>query len=195
MSRNAKINRKTFETDISLELELDSQKPSEIKSGIAFFDHMLDHIVKHGRMCLKLRAKGDLEVDGHHTVEDIGICLGKALNDALGDRKGIRRYGHFSLPMEECLVNVALDLCQRPYLAYNTPLGDQKVGEFDVELVKEFFRALSQNAGITLHINVPYGENLHHIAEGIFKCFGHALREAISIDPDLDGVLSTKGVI
>ncbi|MDH5682023.1 MAG: imidazoleglycerol-phosphate dehydratase HisB [Spirochaetota bacterium] len=195
MSRNAKINRKTFETDISLELDLDKQEPSEIKSGIAFFDHMLDHIVKHGRMYLKLSAKGDLEVDGHHSVEDIGICLGKALNDALGERKGIRRYGHFSLPMEECLVNVALDLSNRPYLAYNTPLRDQKVGEFDVELVKEFFRALSQNAGITLHINVPYGENLHHIAEGIFKCFGHALREAISIDPDLDGVLSTKGVI
>ena len=193
--RQAKIQRKTKETDISLELKLESTDESEINTGIAFFDHMLIHIATHGRIFLKLSVKGDLEVDGHHTVEDIGICMGKALNDALGDRKGIRRYGHFSLPMEETLANVSMDICNRPYLHFDTPLKEGKIGNFDVELVKEFFRALSLNAGITLHINVPYGDNLHHIAEGIFKSFGHSLRKAVSIDPDIKGVLSTKGVL
>ncbi len=195
MSRYAKIIRRTKETEINLELSLDSSEESEIHSGIPFFDHMLNHITKHGRIHLKLKNKGDLEVDGHHSVEDIGICLGMALKDALGDRKSIKRYGHFSLVMEEALANVALDLSNRPHLVYNTPLRTEKIGTFDVELIKEFFRALSLNGGITLHINVPYGENLHHIAEGIFKSFGHALREAITIDDTIDGFLSTKGVL
>ncbi len=195
MTRQAKIHRKTHETDISLDLTLESNEESSIDSGIPFFDHMLSHVVKHGKLCLKLKCTGDLEIDGHHSVEDIGISLGQALKEALGDRKGIRRYGHFSLPMEETLANVALDLSNRPHLLYDTPLDTEKIGDFDVELIKEFFRALSLNAGITLHINVLYGENLHHIAEGIFKSFGHALKEAVSIDPDIKGVLSTKGMI
>ncbi|HEO66345.1 MAG TPA: imidazoleglycerol-phosphate dehydratase HisB [Spirochaetes bacterium] len=195
MTRQARIHRKTLETDISLELILESNEESNIDSGIPFLDHMLSHVVKHGRLCLKLKCTGDLEIDGHHSVEDIGISLGEALKEALGDRKGIRRYGHFSLPMEEALANVALDLSNRPHLVYHTPLSTEKIGDFDVELIKEFFRALTLNAGITLHINVPYGENLHHMAEGIFKSFGHALKEAVSIDPHIKGVLSTKGII
>lgn len=193
--RKAQIKRKTYETDIDLEMILESSEESSIDSGIPFFDHMLTHIAKHGRICIKLKCDGDLEVDGHHSVEDIGISMGLALKEALGDRKSIRRYGHFSLPMEETLANTALDLSNRPFLAYNTPLSTEKIGNFDVELIKEFFRALSLNGGITLHINVPYGENLHHIAEGIFKSFGHALKMAVSIDPDIEGVLSTKGVL
>ncbi len=195
MKRKAQIIRKTKETDISLELEFESANESQIDSGVAFFDHMLTHIAKHGRIYLNLKASGDLKVDAHHTVEDVGICMGKVISEALADRKGIRRYGHFSLPMEETLANVSLDLSNRPKLIFNTPLSTGKVGDFDVELVKEFFWALALNAGITLHINVPYGENFHHIAEGIFKSFGHALKEAVSIDSSIDGVLSTKGVI
>ena len=195
MARQAIINRKTNETEIALEIELGSSRKSEIRSGIPFFDHMLDHIAKHGRIHINLNATGDIEVDGHHTVEDVGICFGQALNKALGERKSIKRYGHFSLPMEETLANIALDICNRPLLVFNTPLTNGKVGDFDVELVKEFFYALTRNCGMTLHVNVPYGENLHHIAEGIFKSFGHALKEAISIDPTIDGVLSTKGVL
>lgn len=195
MQRKAQINRKTKETDISFEIELDSIKESNISSGVPFFDHMLTHIAKHGRIYINLKAKGDLEVDYHHTVEDIGICFGQLIKEALGDKKRINRYGHFSLPMEEALANIALDICNRPKLIFNVPLEHGKIGEFDEELIKEFFIAFSLNSGITLHINVPYGENKHHIAEGIFKCFGHALRNAMTIDPNLEGVLSTKGTL
>ncbi len=195
MGRHSSIKRKTNETDISLNIELDSNKKSDINTGIAFLDHMLSHIAKHGNIHLDLRAVGDIEVDYHHTVEDIAICFGRCLKEALADHKGIRRYGFFSLPMEEVLANAALDICNRPKLVFNTPFRGGKVGNFDLELIKEFFNALSLNAGITIHINVLYGENLHHIAEGIFKSFAHALRIAISIDPGIDGVLSTKGII
>jgi imidazoleglycerol-phosphate dehydratase len=195
MKRLSSIKRKTNETDISLNIELGSTKSSDINTGIAFFNHMLAHIAKHGNIYLSLSAVGDIEVDYHHTVEDVGICFGQALKEALGDHSGIRRYGYFSLPMEETLANVALDICNRPKLIFNTPFRGGKVGNFDVELIKEFFDAFILNAGITLHINVLYGDNLHHIAEAIFKSFAHALRVAVSIDPDTDGVLSTKGII
>lgn len=195
MKRKGEIHRHTNETDISLSVELESFNESEIQSGISFFDHMLSHIAKHGQIYLKLSAVGDLEVDDHHTVEDIGICFGQALVKALEEKIGIKRYGHFSLPMEETLANVSLDLCNRSFLIFNTPLGQGKVGNFDIELVKEFFSAVSRHSGMTLHINVPYGENWHHISEAIFKGFGHALKEAVSIDPLNKGVLSTKGTL
>lgn len=195
MNRRTQTERKTSETEIVLDMELDSDQESQIDSGVPFFNHMLSHIAKHGRVYLNLKAMGDWEVDDHHTVEDIGIVMGQTLKKILGDRAGIYRYGHFTLPMDESLVQVALDFSNRSHLIYHAPFGREKIGKFDVQLIKEFFIALSMHAGITLHIRVIHGENLHHIAEAIFKCFGHALRQAVSIDPSRQGILSTKGML
>jgi imidazoleglycerol-phosphate dehydratase len=194
MEKKSKIERKTKETQISLELELNCEADSTIETGIAFFDHMLSHVAKHGNVKLNIKAKGDIEVDFHHTVEDIGIVLGQAIIQSLGDKKGINRYGWSSIPMDETLANVSLDISGRPVFVFNVQFTGLKVGEFDTELVKEFFRALSNSAGLNLHINVPYGDNNHHIAEAIFKAFGWALRIA-SAPSGLKGIPSTKGVL
>ncbi len=194
MEKKSKIERTTKETQISLELELNCEAEPVINTGIAFFDHMLSHIAKHGNVKLLLQAKGDIEVDFHHTVEDAGIVLGKAIVEALGDKKGINRYGWSSIPMDETLANVALDISGRPVFVFHVEFTGPKIGDFDTELVKEFFRALSNSAGLNLHINVPYGDNNHHIAEAIFKAFGWALRIAVS-PSGLKGIPSTKGVL
>lgn len=194
MKRKSNLERKTKETEIKLGLELECEEESKINSGIPFFDHMLTHIAKHGFMKIDLISKGDIEVDFHHTVEDIGITLGKALSQALGDKTGINRYGWSSIPMDETIANVSLDLSGRSVMVFNVNFTGEKIGNFDVELIKEFFMALSQNAGINLHINVPYGDNNHHIAEAIFKAFGWALKAAVS-KSGLKGIPSTKGVL
>jgi imidazoleglycerol-phosphate dehydratase len=195
MSRSAKIERKTAETDIQLELELDGRGAAEISTGVGFFDHMLALLAKHAAIDLKLKAVGDLHVDQHHTVEDAGICLGQAVREALGDKAGIRRYGHFALPMEESLVTTALDLGGRPYFVFQVDFPTAKIGDFDSELVFDFWQAFSTNALCNLHINLHYGRNSHHIAEGIFKAAARSLRAAMEIDPWQTGVPSTKGVL
>ena len=194
--RTAEIKRKTAETDITLTLNLDGTGKSEINSGNGFMDHMLTLFAKHGRFDLTVKCDGDVEVDDHHTVEDIGICLGLALKEALGDCKGIRRYGNMLLPMDEALVLCALDVSGRSYLAYGLSIPTEKIGDFDSELVEEFFLALTRNAGITLHLKQLDGRNSHHIAEAAFKAFARALREAVAIDESAkDEVPSTKGVL
>jgi imidazoleglycerol-phosphate dehydratase len=195
MSRTANINRKTAETDIQLELELDGSGKSEISTGIGFFDHMLTLLAKHAAIDLKLKALGDLYVDQHHTVEDTGICLGQAVREALGDKAGIRRYGHFALPMEESLVTTAIDLGGRPFFVFNAEFPSAKIGDFDSELVYDFWQAFSANALCNLHVVLHYGRNSHHIAEGIFKAVARSLRIAAEIDPRQSGVPSTKGVL
>jgi imidazoleglycerol-phosphate dehydratase len=195
MTRVAKINRKTAETDIQLELDLDGSGKSEISTGIGFFDHMLTLLAKHAAINLKLRALGDLHVDQHHTVEDVGICLGQAVRDALGDKAGIRRYGHFALPMDESLVTTAIDLGGRPFFVFNAEFPSAKIGDFDSELVYDFWQAFSANSLCNLHIILHYGRNSHHIAEGIFKAAARSLRVAVEIDPRQTGVPSTKGVL
>lgn len=191
--RTAKVSRKTAETDIELSLVLEDGEPGNIASGVGFLDHMLTLWSKHGLMRLDLKAVGDVEVDFHHTVEDIGICLGQALKEAVGDKKGIGRYGTAFVPMDEALVMVSLDFSGRSYLAFEVEIPTPKVGEFDTELVEEFLRALAFNAGITLHVRMLAGKNSHHIIEAIFKALGRALKEAIAVDPRIQGVLSTKG--
>ena len=193
--RCAKIKRDTLETQIDLSLELDGTGKSQIATGIGFFDHMLTHIAKHGFFDLEVEAKGDLCVDCHHTVEDIGIVLGKAIAKALGDKKGIRRYGSFLLPMDEVLILCSMDISGRPYLGFEVNFTCDRLGEMDTEMVEEFFRAVSENAGITLHIRQLAGKNNHHIAEGIFKAFAKALDIATSQDERIQGVLSTKGML
>lgn len=195
--RNGCIERKTAETDIKLWLCLDEcGKNTSIDTGCGFFDHMLTLFAKHARIDLKLSCQGDVAVDYHHSVEDIGICLGLALKEALGDCKGIRRYGSMLLPMDESLVLCALDISGRSYLAYGLEIPSEKIGDFDSELVEEFFLALTRNAGITLHLKQLDGRNSHHIAEAAFKAFARALREAISIDESAkDEIPSTKGVL
>jgi imidazoleglycerol-phosphate dehydratase len=195
MSRAAKINRKTAETDIQLELDLDGSGKSEISTGIGFFDHMLTLLAKHAAIDLKLKAVGDLHVDQHHTVEDTGICLGQAACEALGDKTGIRRYGHFALPMEESLVTTAIDLGGRPLFVFQAEFPSAKIGDFDSELVYDFWQAFSANALCNLHVVLHYGRNSHHIAEGIFKAAARSLRVAAEIDPRQTGVPSTKGVL
>lgn len=191
--RTAKVSRKTAETDIELSLVLEDGEPGNIASGVGFLDHMLTLWSKHGLMRLDLKAVGDVEVDFHHTVEDIGICLGQALKETVGDKKGIGRYGTAFVPMDEALVMVSLDFSGRSYLAFEVEIPTPKVGEFDTELVEEFLRALAFNAGITLHVRMLAGKNSHHIIEAIFKALGRALKEAIAVDPRIQGVLSTKG--
>ena len=195
MSRNAKISRTTKETDITLNLTIDGQGKASINTGVAFLDHMLTLWTVHGFFDLDIRATGDLEVDAHHTVEDIGICMGKALNQAIGDLSGIRRFGNASVPMEETLACVNLDICNRPYLVYKVDFLASKIGNFDTELVEEFLRAMVINSGITLHVQVPHGKNSHHIAEAIFKALGRAIDQAIQFDPRLKGPLSSKGTL
>ncbi len=194
--RTAEINRKTKETDIYLSLNLDGTGKSEIDTGVGFFDHMLTLFASHGMFDLVVKCNGDLEVDAHHTVEDVGICLGKAFADALGDMKGIKRYADKIIPMDESLVLCAVDISGRPHLSLDLPVPAKKVGNFDTELVSEFFLAFIRNAKMTLHIKKLAGRNTHHIIEGCFKAFGRTLDEAVSFDPRREGVLpSTKGVL
>lgn len=193
MDRTAKINRKTKETDICLTLNLDGSGKCEADTGIGFFNHMLEGFAKHGFFDLSCRVKGDLEVDGHHTVEDTGIVLGQAIGAAAGDKKGMKRYGYFILPMDDALVLCAVDLCGRPYLNFDCEFTSPRVGELDTELVKEFFYAVSYSAGMNLHLKCLAGSNQHHMIEALFKAFAKALDMAVDTDPRLTGVLSTKG--
>jgi len=196
MSREATLERKTSETEIRLTLKLDGSGVSKISTGVAFFDHMLTLFAKHGLMDLELTAKGDIEVDYHHTVEDTGILLGQAIAKALGDKAGIRRYGFSYVPMDEALVRSVVDLSGRPFLAYNAPADVPAIGAaFSFQLVEEFLRAISVNAGMNLHVDVLAGRDAHHMAEGIFKSLARALDEATRIDPRVQGIPSTKGVL
>jgi imidazoleglycerol-phosphate dehydratase len=192
--RRAKTHRKTKETDISAEILLDGKGTRTGGTGIGFFDHMLDHLTKHSGIGLTLKAKGDIEVDCHHTVEDVGIVLGELLLAAIGDGKGIARYGSVSVPMEEALVDAAIDLCGRGNLVYNVKVTKPKVGEFDAELGHDFFQAISRSGKFTLHLNLRYGKNQHHILEALFKAFAQALRQAIALTGS-DEIPSTKGVL
>jgi imidazoleglycerol-phosphate dehydratase len=191
--RQARVERNTKETQIVLHLNVDGSGASKVSTGIPFFDHMLEAWAKHGLMDLTVDAKGDLEIDLHHTVEDVGICLGRALREALGARKGIVRFGSSFLPMDEALLHAAIDISGRPYLVFNVPLSRTRLGSFDLDLLKEFFRAFAFNAELDLHVNMHYGENLHHIAEATFKAVGRALAEATRLDPRVTGIPSTKG--
>ncbi|MHC2994982.1 MAG: imidazoleglycerol-phosphate dehydratase HisB [Candidatus Atribacteria bacterium] len=193
--RKGEYKRKTWETGIEVKIGLDGKGISNLQTEIYFLNHMLGLFARHGFFDLEVKAQGDLQVDYHHTVEDIGICLGEAIKNALQDKKGIKRYGFTILPMDESLVQVALDLSGRGQLIYKVQFEQEKVGFFEVNLVEEFFRALSYHAGMTLHINLIYGKNSHHIIEAIFKAFGKALDEATSRDNRLDNIPSTKGVI
>lgn len=194
--RIAEINRKTNETDISLKLNLDGSGKSEIKTGCGFLDHMLTLFASHARFDLSITCKGDTYVDYHHTVEDIGIALGQALKEALGDKRGIIRYGSMLLPMDEALIQTAVDISGRDYLSFGLSILAEKVGDFDTELVEEFFLSLVRNSGITLHINQLAGKNSHHIIEGTFKSVARALKQAVAIDSaNADEIPSTKGVL
>ncbi len=195
MDRTASISRTTSETDIAVTLNLDGSGRSDIDTGIGFFDHMLRSFAKHGFFDLTAQVKGDLEVDCHHTIEDTGIVLGEAIKKAVGDKKGIRRYGSFALPMDETLVLTALDLSGRPYLCFDADFTVDRVGEFDTEMVREFFYAISYSCGMNLHIRQLAGQNNHHIIEAIFKSFAKALDEATGYDPRIKDVLSTKGTL
>ncbi len=195
MSRTAKIERTTAETSITLELNLDGSGTSQIATGVGFFDHMLTLLARHAAFDLRVEAQGDLHVDQHHTVEDVGICLGQAIKTALGDKSGIRRYGHFTLPMEETLVTTALDLSGRYYLVFQAPIPASKIGDFDSELVEDFWQAVAANALMNLHVVLHHGRNSHHISEGIFKSAARALRMAVELDPRMTGVPSTKGTL
>jgi imidazoleglycerol-phosphate dehydratase len=192
--RTASLTRKTSETDIALTLALDGTGQSSIRTGVGFFDHMLDQLARHGLLDLTLTATGDLHIDDHHTVEDCGIALGQALTRALGDKRGIRRYGECRLPMDDAQVACALDLSGRPFLIWNLTFPTPKIGTFDTELVREFFQALSTHGGITLHVDLIHGANSHHIAEAAFKALARALRAAVEPDPRrADAIPSTKG--
>ncbi len=193
--RSAKRTRATGETDISLELVLDGVSVYENSTGVGFFDHMLDLFARHGRFGLKVKADGDTETGAHHTVEDVGIVLGQALDEALGDRAGIRRYGSALVPMDEALAECAIDISGRPHSVFRADLPKASIAGFETELAKEFFNAVANSAKLTLHINVRYGSNVHHMIEAAFKAFARALRVAVSIDPQETGVPSTKGTL
>lgn len=193
--RKSEIERNTSETSIKISLDLDGTGKYNINTGIGFFDHMLNLTCKHGLLDLDIQAKGDLEVDSHHTIEDIGIVLGKCIEKAIGDKKGIKRYGTSFLPMDETLALASLDISGRPFLVFDGEFTCDKLGDFDVEMVEEFFRAVVFNAGITLHLKIMYGKNNHHMVEALFKAFGRAFREAVSKDSKIKGVMSTKGVL
>src|SRR5829696_1013770 len=195
MPRTALIQRKTAETEIELELNLDGSGQADAKTGVGFLDHMLELLAKHGAFDLRVAARGDLHVDQHHTVEDTGICLGQAIKQALGDKAGIRRYGHFTLPMEETLVTTALDLSGRYFLVFEADFPTPKIGDFDSELVEDFWQAAAANALCNLHVLVHHGRNSHHISEAIFKGTARALRMAVEPDPRMSGVPSTKGTL
>ncbi|HEY2827369.1 MAG TPA: imidazoleglycerol-phosphate dehydratase HisB [Pirellulales bacterium] len=195
MPRTATIDRNTAETQIRVELNLDGSGVSNIATGVGFFDHMLTLLAKHAAIDLNVQAKGDLHVDQHHTVEDVGIAIGQAIKQALGDKAGIRRYGHFTLPMEETLVITSLDLSGRYYLVFQVPIPARKIGQFDSELVEDFWQALAANALMNLHVILHHGRNSHHISEAVFKATARALRMAIEPDPRMPGVPSTKGTL
>ncbi|MBW1691646.1 MAG: imidazoleglycerol-phosphate dehydratase HisB [Deltaproteobacteria bacterium] len=195
MKRIAEIERKTKETDIRLTLNLDGKGASSIDTGIPFLDHMFELLSAHGFIDIDIKAKGDTEVDYHHTVEDIGICLGSAINKALGDKKGITRYGFAIVPMDEALARVVIDISNRPYLSYRVSLKKSVTGQFDINILKELFKAVVNNAGITMHIELLSGADAHHVAESVFKAFARALDQAAQIDERLDAVPSTKGLL
>lgn len=194
-SRKARVERTTRETSVTVELDLDGTGKSSIDTPLPFLSHMLDQIARHGAMDLSVKAKGDVEIDGHHTTEDVGIVLGRAALEALGDRAGIRRYGSATLPMDEALVTAALDLSGRPFFVWRVPLPKAKIGEFDVELAEVFFEAFARSAQVNLHVQLHSGDNLHHIVEICFKAFARALRSAVELDPRAPGVPSTKGTL
>ena len=194
MARKAQINRKTKETDIMLNLNLDGRGIYDIRTSIPFLDHMLSLFAKHGLFDLKIKARGDIEIDYHHTVEDIGICLGDAVKKALGAKAGIKRYGAAFVPMDEAIASVSMDISDRPYLVYKVAMPKKsKIKNFEADLIEDFLQAIVNRSGMTLHVSVPYGRNIHHIVEAIFKAFGRALREAATVDPRIKGVMSTKG--
>ena len=193
--RNASVERRTRESDVRVELDLDGSGEYEVSTGIPFFDHMLDSFSKHGCFDLRITAKGDLEVDTHHTVEDVGITLGKALRDALGTAAGIRRYGSALLPMSEAKVEVAVDVSNRAYLVYRVELANRRIGSFDALLTEDFLYAFSQNAGLDLHVELRYGKNPHHVVEAVFKGLARALRCAVERDPRVEGFPTVKGVL
>lgn len=195
MERQAEISRKTNETDIQLQFTIDGEGRSELETEVPFLNHMLDLFTKHGQFDLKVRAIGDIEIDDHHTVEDIAICLGQALQLALGDKKGIKRYGNAFVPMDEALAQVVIDLSNRPHLEYRAQYPSTQVGSFQTELVHEFLWKLALEARMNLHVIVHYGQNTHHMIEAVFKALGRALDEATSVDPRVKGVPSTKGVL
>ncbi len=195
MARTANISRKTKETEIAVTLEIDGSGKSDIKTGIGFFDHMLEGFAKHGFFDTKIQVSGDLQVDGHHTVEDTGIVIGQAIKEAVGDKAGINRYGYFILPMDDALCLCAVDLCGRPYFSFECEFPAEKVGELQTELVKEFFYAVSYSAGMNLHIKMLSGSNAHHMIEAMFKAFAKALDEATAYNGRIEGVLSTKGTL
>ncbi|HZA59170.1 MAG TPA: imidazoleglycerol-phosphate dehydratase HisB [Solirubrobacterales bacterium] len=194
MTRTAQIERDTKETQISMKLSLDGGE-SSVSTGVGFLDHMLDLLARHGRLGLQLEAKGDLETGAHHTTEDVGIVLGQAIDQALADRAGIRRYGFAAIPMDEAMAECAIDISGRPLTVYEADLPDVAIADFDTELTEEFFRAVANNSKMTLHVRVRYGSNSHHMVEAAFKAFARALRQAVSIDPDESGVPSTKGTL
>jgi imidazoleglycerol-phosphate dehydratase len=192
--RSGKITRNTKETEITLSVNLDGTGRGEIATGIGFLDHMLDLLTRHARMDVSVKAKGDLHIDAHHTTEDIGICLGQAVKQALGDMRGIARYADVHIPMDETLTRVAIDISGRPVLVFRVEFPRDKIGDFDVDLVREFFQAFTTNAGVTLHVETLYGDNSHHVAESCFKALARALRAAVAIDPAMKNeVPSTKG--
>jgi len=193
--RSASVERKTKETEINVQLVIDGSGEYEISTGIAFFDHMLESFTRHGAFDLRLAAKGDLEVDTHHTIEDVGITLGQAFREALGSAAGIRRYGSIALPMAESKVEVALDISNRPYLVYRVDLANDRIGSFDVSLTEDFLYAFSQNAGIDLHVELLYGKNPHHVVEAIFKGLARALRAAVEFDARMKGLPTVKGAL
>ena len=193
MGRSAKSERKTKETVIAVELELDGGGAAEIETGIPFFNHMLEIFTRHGLFDIKIKAKGDIEVDYHHTVEDVGLTLGQAFKQALGDKQGISRFGEATVPLDEALAHVVVDLSGRPYLAYNVKIRPGRVGDFDTDLPHEFFQALANQLGMNLHMNVTQGENPHHIIEACFKALARAMGKATRVDERIKGVLSTKG--
>jgi imidazoleglycerol-phosphate dehydratase len=195
MTRSARIERTTGETAVTVELDLDGSGATSVATGVPFFDHMLDALGRHALLDLTVDAQGDLEVDAHHTVEDVGICLGRAISDALGDRTGIRRFGSAAVPLDEALVLAAVDISGRGSLTYEVDVPIELIGTFDTTLAREFLGALATNAGMTVHLHEVAGENAHHIVESAFKAFARALREAVELDPRVSGVPSTKGVL
>ena len=196
MKRTAKISRKTKETEISVSVDLDGAGKFDVATGVGFFDHMVEQLSRHSLIDMAVRAKGDLHIDDHHTVEDVGIALGQAISQALGERRGIRRYASLDLAMDETLTRAAIDVSGRPFLVWDVMFTSPKIGNFDTELVREFFQALAQNAGLTLHVTNHYGANSHHIAETCFKAVARVLRAAVEADPrQADAIPSTKGTL
>lgn len=195
MMRQAEVERKTLETSVAVSVNLDGSGKAVVATGVGFFDHMLTLLAKHSFLDLQVQAQGDMEVDSHHTIEDCGIVLGEALKVAVGDKVGIHRYGNCFIPMDEALAQVVLDFSGRPYLVFEAEISKITLGNFDTEMTEEFFRAIAVTSGMTLHIRVLYGKNVHHIIEAVFKAFARALAEAVAVDPRVKGVMSSKGAL